>query len=383
MPPRRRRSVKRKPSGQTSSKSQSGRKTTGRAAKTAQALQGAGRPSKNRGPLWTLDQGVTYSSLNTWESCQEQFGLKYIDGLSTKAISIPLEFGNIMHFGLECQLKFPSALEAIYHVTSKYRVWRGKTLLNPRESDTLDFLCGLAEITFPAYCDYWDADDKKLNWIGREEKFDVPYDVQMPDGSIRTIRLRGMRDGLFRPKQSILGLFETKTKSRISENEIRDGLKADMQTLFYIFVTYLERGELPTTIKYNIIRRSDKKPHKNESVDSQLDRIKKDIKARPDFYFMRFNAELVKKDVDEFVRRTLNPLLVRFIHWWDNLKKSPLGNDRFQSPFHSLNLNSLIGKYGRADMYSAIVDRNRRPYRIRTAVFPELEDSFLVTPTTP
>lgn len=239
------------------------------------------------------------------------------------------------------------------------------------------YLCALADVTFPAYCEYWAHDDKKVDWIGREEKFDVPYEVQTPDGP-RTIRLRGMRDGLFKLAK-VMGVFETKTKSRISENEIRDNLRSDMQTLFYCFVTWVETGEMPRIIKYNVVRRADlyRRSSGREPIVEFMKRVKTDIATRPEHYFSRFRADLSSRDLSEFKRRTLDPLLCRFIHWWDNLKKSPVGNDRFKSPYHSLNCNALIGKYGKADMWEMLVKKNMKPYRIRTEVFPELEDSFL------
>lgn len=334
-----------------------------------------------------MGDGITFSGLSVFEQCQEQFGLKYIDGITPKALSFPLEFGNIIHYALEHQFKFASPRDAIQHVTNNYRTWRSKTLLNSKELDTLEFICGLADITFPAYCKFWESDDRKLDWVEREAKFDIPYELPEVDGiPSRTIRLRGMRDGLFRMKlpglsSPALGIFETKTKSRISEQEIRDGLMADMQTLFYCFVTYLITGEYPKRVKYNIIRRSDTYRRKGEDTTTYLSRVRQDIEKRPDHYFSRFTVDLLQRDIDRFKELTLDPLLRRFVAWWDSVKKNPLGKERFKSsPYHSLNLGALTGKYGKADMWEKVVNNNMRPYRIRSEVFPELEDSFLVTP---
>lgn len=301
---------------------------------------------------------------------------------------MPLEFGSVMHYALQHQFKFPTPQETIRQVTNQYRVWRSKTLLNAAERDVLELLCGLAEVTFPAYCAYWAYDDKQINWLGRETQFDIPYTVETPEGP-REIRLRGMRDGVFRLPQATknvmqgaLGLFETKNKSVISEREIIDGLRADQQTLFYCLATYLEFGEYPTNIKYNIIRRANQTSNyrrKGENIPDYLKRVKVDIAARPDFYFCRFKVDLSERDITDFQTYTLNPLLVRFIHWWDNVKKNPNGKGRFDSPYHSRNLNALHGKYGKADMWEMMVNNNSHPYRIRKEVFPELADSFQVT----
>jgi hypothetical protein len=37
--------------------------------------------------------------------CPEQFSLQWIDGLTPKKISQPLEFGSIMHYALEHQFR--------------------------------------------------------------------------------------------------------------------------------------------------------------------------------------------------------------------------------------------------------------------------------------
>lgn len=286
-----------------------------------------------------------------------------------------------MHYGLEYQfLRKLAPATVIRKVCDAYRVWRKKSLLSPKESQQLELLLGIAQITFPAYCEYWKKDDAKVEWIGREEKFDVPYTFQTPEGP-RTVRLRGMRDGLFRVS-GLLGLLETKNKSKISEGEIRDGLQADMQTLFYSFVTWIETGEMPKVVKYNIIRRAtNQSPYRNVDMDDKgwLKKLQTDIATRPDFYFSRFRVDVTERNMKDFKEKTLDPLLCRFVHWSDSLKKTPVGKERFNSPYHSLNLTNLIGKYGKVDLWEALVNGNYRPYRVRSEVFPELADSFQVT----
>lgn len=339
---------------------------------------------KRKDALWTLSEGITQGMLNSWMGCPEQMALSWVDGLTPKALNVPLEFGSIMHYAIEHQFDYQSPLECILAVTSQYQTFRSTTLLHSKERDTLEFLLGLAEVTFPEYCRYWHEDDSATEWLGREEKFDVPYDVVMPDGTIRQIRLRGMRDGLYRiPKKGTLGLFETKNKSKIGESEIMDALRADFQTLFYIFVTQLERGELPEQVKYNVIRRSNKYQRKGETNASLLKRIAEDIKDNRDkkdsYYFKRFKVDLLPSEIKEFEIKTLRPALVNFILWWDSVKKNPLREGRWSSPLHYRNLNALESKFGKADMWDAIVLGSTRPYRVRSEVFPELEDSFQVT----
>lgn len=332
-------------------------------------------------PLWTLDQGITYSGLDTFESCPEQFAAQYMDGWTSKKISVPLEFGSIMHYAIEHQFNFSSPEETIAQISDQYRKFRLPSLLNNSEIDTLETLLAMAEATFPAYCYYWDEDDKNTKWIVREGKFSVPYDLPMPEG-VRKITLRGMRDGIYRTaRQGVLGIFETKNKSRISENEIRDGLRADMQTLFYATATYIEKGECPRQVLYNIIRRSDlyRRSKGQEPLNEYIGRLKDDIKARPDHYFKRFSVDLLPSDIENFINKTLNPLLIRFVHWYDSVKKNPSPRGRHQSPHHYLSLKNLIGKYGKVQLWEILVNNNTRGFRRRTETFSELEDCFQVT----
>lgn len=323
--------------------------------------------------------------------CREQYALTYLDGYTPKAIVEPTEFGSIMHYALEHQFDFSSPDECIHSITDQYRSWRVPTLLHPREREVLERLLGLAEVTFPRYCHFWEEDDKRIKWIKRESKFKVPYEVQTPTGT-RKVVLQGMRDGVYRiPKTGKLGVFETKNKSKVDDSAIHDSLKADKQTLFYIWVTYLETGELPEQVMYNVIRRTASKPRKGrgknakpETVYDYLKRIAEEIDKDPDSYFKRWQVDLVSSDIMQFVKRTLDPEIVNYLLWYDTVKKNPLRHQRWieenKSPYHFQNLNALVGKYGKAAMYDLIVNNSLRQYRIRSEVFPELEDSFLALP---
>ncbi len=300
--------------------------------------------------------------------------MSYIEGLTPKRLSIPLEYGSLMHLCLEHLEKHPNKTpeQIARQITSNYREMRTGNLLSSHDRDSLDHIILLTDITFPEYCKYWQEDDAQIEWVKREEKFSVNYNLPVPHGPAVNIRLRGMRDAVIRVDNR-LGIFETKTKSQINTDDIRDGLKADMQTMFYIFATYLQYDEIPETVLYNVIRRSSMYCRKDESIISYGDRLREDMQRRPDHYFMRWESVVTKTDVLNFIQRTLNPILVQFVNWSNSIKKK---EDRFQSPYHFLNSNALFGKYGRSDMWEAI-HGNYRPYRIRSSVFPELEESFL------
>jgi len=325
-------------------------------------------------PLWRLDDGITFSGLNNWSQCREQFSLQWIDGVTPKKLSVPLEFGSVFHSALENQEK-GTPKEVIQRVTAHYRKHRLKTITKTSEKDQLSLLLGLARIVFPRYCEFWREDDALINWVSREEKFDIPYAVPR-DGEIREVRLRGMRDGIYSvDSEGTFGIFETKTKGRIIDKEIVETLQYDMQTMIYSVATYLDYQRMPNAVKYNVVKRPDLYRRKGEGLVSYLDRVEQDVLERPEQYFKRYTATVSEQDISAFIDQTFNPLLNLFIDWWESVKKNPV-EGRFQSPYHYLNCSALVGRYGKVAMWDAIFG-NMRPYFIRQEVFPELVESTL------
>jgi hypothetical protein len=204
------------------------------------------------------------------------------------------------------------------------------------------------------------------------------------EGDEQKILLRGMRDGLYSFQENTFGIFETKTKSRIVEQEILDGLQYDMQTMMYCFCTFLETGNYPNQVTYNVIRRPEMYRRKNEESVNYFRRLGEDIDSRPDHYFKRYRVHILKADIEMFRDKTLTPLLKLFVQWWESIKKNPLSEDangvpgRWSSPYHYLNSSALVGKYGKTAMWDAIFG-DKSIYKIRQEVFPELEESFQVT----
>lgn len=327
---------------------------------------------RERERLWRLESGLTYSAMSQWIENPEAFYLNYCEGLTPRRLSKPLEFGSIFHLMLEHQFKGKrkSAPDRVAkEISTAYEVTRKKTCL-PNEFETLHLLCKMAQAIFPRYCEFWKEEDAKIVWIGREQQFKTEYQIVDFDGRPRTIFLRGMRDGLFRDGKR-LGVFETKTKEQIDQEAIRAILQGDMQTLLYLFTAKLDYQEDPKKILYNVVRRPGQQ-RKSESVGEFVKRVITDIEKRSEHYFMRWDVDLLPKDLQTFEDHTLKPTLRLFLRWADNLKKN-----RWDSPFHWNNLNALVGRYGKSMYWEAIVNGRRSTYYQRQSVFPELEESIL------
>ncbi len=365
-------------------KKRTSRKTSGTKRKPVRKATPQKKPKAKQvydNPMipWNLDAGTTFSMLNLFQECREQTYQSYVNGFSGKKLKDGLEFGSIWHLIQEHYYEntnqSPSAVAK--KVCYAYEKWRKPTLFK-NEYENFQILLGIAEMMFPLYVDFWKNDDQEIEWLEQEQKFKTPYTFEDIDGKQRTVFLRGMRDGVYR-EDGVLGVFETKTKGQVSTTSIRDQLKADLQTLIYVTTSMIEFGEMPKKVMYNVIRRTQLRRNQTENIRDYLNRIKADIIKRPKFYFMRWNVDLVQRDIVMFRRETLDPLLRIFCQWADSLKKIGALDGkpakRFNSPFHFRNCSALVGKYGRVDMFDLLTKNSTAGYWRRKSCFPELDES--------
>lgn len=326
----------------------------------------------NRKPLWTWDKGLSQSAIKKFSICPEQFSLSYIEGVTSRKLSVPIEFGNLFH--LCCEFQGNDTPEAIAgKCCTAYLASRLKTA-EKSQHDDLQRLVGTVARIFPPYVKYWAKQDKDIKWVSREKVFGVPYSFNDPQGGkSESITLVGKRDGVYVNKLKRLCLFETKTKGDIDGNEIADQLKADFQTLFYLLTLKIETGQNPEEVLYNVVRRPGQRFTKTDTLNTYLDRIALDIKKRPDYYFARWRVIIAPGMLETFAKIALDPTLCLFIQWWRSLKDNPF--DRWQSPYHRLNLPALLkdpDRHGRAELFDWVIKQQRANYYLRSQVFPEL-----------
>jgi hypothetical protein len=350
-------------------------------------------PPKKPVPLWTWASGVTQSALTAFLACPEQFALNYVEGWTPTGFSVPLEFGTLFHSCIQAQGIEPfhpttsfSPEKIAQEVCSKYEQVRRPQIKSPDGHDAIQKTLAAVEAVYPAYRNYFAKDDALQKWLAREQIFSVehkfddrePWAIALPQ--VRTINLRGMRDGEYCIPSSVpciasgLGLFETKTKSQIDDQAIQSGLRADMQTMFYLYAMKLQYGEYPVEVLYNVVRRPGLiyNPSK-ETLAGYKDRIIEDIAKRPEWYFKRWQVQVSPSDIDTFVATTLNPILRAMYRWWESIKTHPF--DRFKSPSHFRNLLALSTKYGKAPLYNLMILGRKREYSRRSSLFPELTAS--------
>lgn len=324
----------------------------------------ARRPTAKYRPLWTLERGITNSGLSRWSQCPEQFALSYMDGWTSRKISVPITYGNLWHCAQESQ-----GSKRPWHLVDKYLKEARQNLIASAARE-LDLLALQVRAVFPVYADYYKDADKRIKWIEREKLFTAPKEIL---GEM--VPLRGKRDGAYRFGKNELGLFETKTKSKIDQRAISNLLRCDFQTLLYLWALREEHGVCPTELTYNVVKRPTLRQGAKESVTDFCKRIALDARRQPHNYFLRWAVTIRSADLDRFDQHILTPTLNAFVSWWRGTQKnpSPAGRNAGSNPLHYTNLNALVTPYGHADLYDLLVVGDKTGYYRRSSPHPELE----------
>lgn len=294
--------------------------------------------------------GVTYSFLSEWLLDREQARLSYVEGWGTSGLSTPLDFGSAFHDCLEW-VAAGKRVDLVGRAIDDYRVRRHKYAqpkLSPKEKELLDIILQSALVTFLEYEEYWRQTDKGMTWVLQEESF--KHQHVLPSG--RGIWIRGRWDAVIQDKDGSHWIWENKTKGQVDEEGIVAALPQDMQTQLYSYVYYLHTGIMPKGVVYNVIRRPGLRQKKDESNGQYLERIRKDIQERRDWYFFRWRVEFSAADVHKWVDRTLNKVLEQVVTWWDSIADDPF--DPWDSPHHFVNPDALFTRYGRSQYFDLL-----------------------------
>ena len=307
--------------------------------------------------------GITQGLLVMWMECRQKAKL-FLDGYSRKGTSLALTYGSIGHGVLEHAYEnfrkgkntgAPSKRQLKKYLELVEKQWK---LENPRVNkyalEDLQTSLAFAEVILPVYFEYWKEDFKKKDWQKIEGKFKVP--LVLPDG--RETFMRGMMDGMY--KKGGMWLFETKFKSQINEGDIVDCLPFDIQVLLYIWALWKTYGKVPKGVLYNVVRRFGLKRKKTESLQQFANRCAEDLKARPEWYFYRFEVAITAEDMKEF-EIELQGMIKEFMDWFDG------------ESWHYKNPHSCVGKYGRCWCLEACSSKNFHLLNKRKTVFRELE----------
>lgn len=302
---------------------------------------------KRSEPLWlgpcSDDEergGITQSMIGNFLVCRERFRLKVIEGLRPEPrFDSKSGFGNMWHVCEE------------HHAANAD--WT-KPLLEYAKSQVQEFMLQQEEIDhwyrvcktqFPIYVSYWknhpDVQNRKP--LMQEEVFHIPY--TLPSG--RIVWLRGKYDSVDLITEKIGGkklsgvyLQENKTKGKIVPEQLKRQLKYDLQTMLYLIS--LQEGQHDQEwcngvlgmepirgVRYNVIRRDcpiRRHQAKNlkkgfvpeETKDHFYNRLKVNyFEDAPAEWFMRWKVDVSQKDIEDFKKECLNPILKQICDWYE------------------------------------------------------------------
>lgn len=318
--------------------------------------------------------GVTYSFLSEFCTDREQARLSYVEGYTRDGIIEALDFGTLFHSGLEAladNKPVGSAVQAIKREGDNMIRDRG---LKPFEAAQIQMLSTKARIVLPWYHEYWRQ--KKgheyrpdAQFVSREESFRIEHELPLcldPQGNVRRVVIRGRFDAIFRLKGK-LWLMENKTKSQIDEEGLTASLSQDLQTMLYCHAIAAKYGETPVGVLYNVIRRPQLKQKQQESQKEFFERIEASIREEPDHYFKRWQVSLTANDVDQWVERSLNPLLIQVCLWWDEIKQNPFDPWKIKGRVHHFqNPEGLYNRYGKSQYFDLLTRKSTHGLKRRS-----------------
>lgn len=337
--------------------------------------------------LWKFwEHGVTSSFLNAFLTCREQSRLSYVEGYKSRHVPLAFEFGTCCHWVLEqaygegfVQLKKAPAKGWVEQTIKAYELkWLTETTApSSAQLKQQELVYGLAEAILPTYFTRWAGDFTgkyspanptvaPARWDSLEIVFCHEYEY--PDG--RKTFLRGRRDGVFIDKKGEIWVFDTKCRSVINHEDACETLPVDIQQMFYLYVTYLERKKakltpvFPSGTVMNIVRRPGHRRGAAEQFQDFLQRVAKDV-ANPrkyDHNLVRYQMRVMKDELLLWKEKTLDPLMMDVRMWWEGTAP------------HYMNPNALISKYGRCELFQPIVNEDFSGCYRRDFAFSELAE---------
>ena len=325
--------------------------------------------------------GVTFSLLATFKNCRERTA-NVLQGWTDNKSSMGIMFGNISHEMLRRVYndhrlgKFrgiPSDACIERQLDAMEQLWKEE---HPRpdaeDMEKLELTMLMLHAIMPLYFRHWKNDFETKTWERLESEFKIPVTVQQfvnrfgavkawPHGPYATFK-RGKMDGSYRGgSKNRIRLFETKNKSRIDDGTISDILPFEMQVNIYVGALLHLEGEYPSGVLYNVIRRPQLRLKKKETMPQFADRIVTDIKARPDWYFVRMQMDMTRGEINAALK-DLEGVLSDFLAWWSG-----------DAP-HYRNSDHCENKYGVCPFLKKCATGDTTGLHKRPRPFMELED---------
>jgi len=343
-------------------------------------------------PIWQGPEkdGITQSLLGRFLSCRERFRLLVVHGLKpVDTFRHALEYGQMWHACEEAHADGADWAEALQEYCQPL------ARQYPTQQEQVQHWYRVCKTQFPIYVKYWakHPDVKNREPLVQEQTFNIPY--ELPSG--RTVRLRGKWDSvdvIGKGSRAKVYLQENKTKGDVDEEQLKQQLQFDLQTMLYL--TAMHMAGDPTQawphsiagVRYNVVRRPlsggrhsirQHKPTKSkpqgESQDEYYNRLGGLIASDQDFFFMRWKAVVTDADVETFKQQFLNPVLEQLCQWWDHITTNledpfqPSNTTHYRYPFGVYNPVG-VGRASELDEY--LSTGSTLGLQETDTVFPEL-----------
>lgn len=279
--------------------------------------------------------GVTFSLLSTFKNCREK-AKNILEGWTSDKTTLAITFGNLCHEMLRRTYTdhrnkaftgrpSPQYIEA--QLDELEALWKQE---NPRadaeDLEHLELAMLLLHAVLPMYFKHWKSDFDSKKWERLEAEFRVPIDVNayinrfgerhFAPMAYRSFK-RGKIDGSYRGgAKNRVRLFETKTRARINDDTTGNILPFEMQVNIYLGALVDVEKEYPSGVLYNIIRKPQLRVKKNESLKQFADRVAADVKERPDWYFVRLQMDMSKKEIKAGMQ-DIEGVMADFLAWWN------------------------------------------------------------------
>lgn len=286
-----------------------------------------------RKTLWKgpEEDGITQSLLSKFIVCPMRFRVMMINGLRPlQGFNSKSAFGDMWHLCEEYHADgkdWEKPLKEHAIAVAQYGSQNG----SPNVISQIEKWYQVCKRQFPLYVNHWRKHKDVVRRIPvyQEEVFAVDY--PLPSG--RNFKIRGKLDSVDIVNRK-LWLQENKTKGEIDEEKIKSQLTSDLQTMTYLTALRLMRKEKIGGVRYNVVRRplsggkfsiSQRKGRKTkkgvvgaETSQQFYKRLEEQVIAKnPDFFFMRWNAEVSEADLEKFQKEIFNPILENLYDWWE------------------------------------------------------------------
>jgi len=246
-------------------------------------------------------QGITQSLIAAFLQCRQKFVYILNRMSSPKKVERTL-FGNIVHYALSV-IYSVKPHPYVSDIQGAFRVYKedNKIELSAIDKKKVERDFSVAEVVLTAYLSFYVKDWTEMK--NREPEKEA--EVKLFDKFVGRCKI----DGRYTDKNKVKWLIETKTKGRISEESLVKLLAFDPQNLFYLLCDQVDSGEEAIGVLYNIIRNPQIKQKQDETLQQFCERLRADIKLRPEFYFLRYEIPYTKDDKKRFEKQLYEIIL--------------------------------------------------------------------------